>query len=133
MCCLRTRQQFSASLDYFVTSLPPYLLQFSAISGGNCINDVGLLLNAMFLVSSFIAYLILNCFVPREALPYVPKKQCKHEGHLFFPVLNAINLCATSIEKYQQHEGVTPVLTTETPLLWTPPQVQQANPSSMPP
>ena len=37
MCCVCTRQQFSASLDYFVTSLPPYLHQFSAISGGNCI------------------------------------------------------------------------------------------------
>ena len=32
-----TRQQFSASLDYFVTSLPPYLHQFSTISRGNCI------------------------------------------------------------------------------------------------
>ena len=29
---------FSASLDYFVTSSPPYLHQFSAIFGGNCIN-----------------------------------------------------------------------------------------------
>ena len=28
---------FSASLDYFVTSSPPYLHQFSTISGGNCI------------------------------------------------------------------------------------------------
>ena len=37
MCCVRTRQQFSASLDYFVISLPPYLHQFSTISGGNCI------------------------------------------------------------------------------------------------
>ena len=37
LCCVRTRQQFSASLDYFVTSLPPYLHQFSSISGGNCI------------------------------------------------------------------------------------------------
>ena len=37
LCCVRTRQQFSASLDYFVTSSPPYLHQFSAISGGNCI------------------------------------------------------------------------------------------------
>ena len=32
-----TRQQFSVSLDYFVTSSPPYLHQFSTISGGNCI------------------------------------------------------------------------------------------------
>ena len=31
LCCVRTRQQFSASLDYFVTSLPPYLHQFSTI------------------------------------------------------------------------------------------------------
>ena len=30
---------FSASLDYFVTSSPPYLHQFSTISGGNCIKD----------------------------------------------------------------------------------------------
>ena len=37
LCCVRTRQQFSASLDYFVTSSPPYLHQFSTISGGNCI------------------------------------------------------------------------------------------------
>ena len=37
LCCVRTRQQFSASLDYFVTSSPPYLYQFSTISGGNCI------------------------------------------------------------------------------------------------
>ena len=36
-CCVRTRQQSSASLDYFVTSSPPYLHQFSTISGGNCI------------------------------------------------------------------------------------------------
>ena len=39
LCCVRTRQQFSASLDYFVTSSPPYLHQFSTISGGNCITD----------------------------------------------------------------------------------------------
>ena len=37
LCCVRTRQQSSASLDYFVTSLPPYLHQFSSISGRNCI------------------------------------------------------------------------------------------------
>ena len=37
LCCVRTRQQFYASLDYFVTSSPPYLHQFSTISGGNCI------------------------------------------------------------------------------------------------
>ena len=37
MCCVHTRQQFSASLDYFVTNSPPYLHQFSTISGGNCI------------------------------------------------------------------------------------------------
>ena len=37
LCCARTRQQFSASLVYFVTSSPPYLHQFSTISGGNCI------------------------------------------------------------------------------------------------
>ena len=39
LCCVCTRQQFSASLDNFVTSSPPYLHQFSTISGGNCIND----------------------------------------------------------------------------------------------
>ena len=39
LCCVRTRQQFSASLDYFVTSSPPYLHQFSTISGGNCITQ----------------------------------------------------------------------------------------------
>ena len=43
MCCVCTRQQFSASLDYFVTSSPPYLHQFSTISGGNCISSVMLL------------------------------------------------------------------------------------------
>ena len=37
LCWGHTRQQSSASLDYFVTSLPPYLHQFSSISGGNCI------------------------------------------------------------------------------------------------
>ena len=37
LCCVRTRQQPSASLDYFVIRSPPYLHQFSAISGGNCI------------------------------------------------------------------------------------------------
>ena len=37
LCCVCTRKQYSASLDYFVTSLPPYLHQFSTISGGNCI------------------------------------------------------------------------------------------------
>ena len=37
LCCVCTRQQFSASLVYRVTSLPPYLHQFSTISGGNCI------------------------------------------------------------------------------------------------
>ena len=40
LCCVCTRQQFSASLVYFVTSLPPYLHQFSSISGGNCISRV---------------------------------------------------------------------------------------------
>ena len=39
LCCVCTRQQFSASLDYFVTSSPPYLHQFSTISGGNCIKN----------------------------------------------------------------------------------------------
>ena len=33
---------FSASLDYFVTSSPPYLHQFSTISGGNCITNIPL-------------------------------------------------------------------------------------------
>ena len=37
LCCVCTRQQYSASLDYFVTSLPPYLHQFSSIFGENCI------------------------------------------------------------------------------------------------
>ena len=37
LCCVHTRQQPSASLDYFVTSLPPYLHQFSTNFGGNCI------------------------------------------------------------------------------------------------
>ena len=38
LCCVRTRQQFSASLDYFCHKLTnPYLHQFSTISGGNCI------------------------------------------------------------------------------------------------
>ena len=41
LCCVRTRQQFSASLVYLVTSLPPYLHQFSTISGGNCITTLG--------------------------------------------------------------------------------------------
>ena len=37
LCCVRTRQQFSASLDYFCHQLTnPYLHQFSTISGGNC-------------------------------------------------------------------------------------------------
>ena len=38
LCCVCTRQQFSASLDYFCHQLTnPYLHQFSTISGGNCI------------------------------------------------------------------------------------------------
>ena len=37
LCCVRTRQQFSASLVHLVTSSPPYLHQFSTIFGGNCI------------------------------------------------------------------------------------------------
>ena len=37
LCCVCTRQQFSASLVYLVTSLPPYLNQFSTFFGGNCI------------------------------------------------------------------------------------------------
>ena len=32
------QDNISASLDYFVTTSPPYLHQFSTISGGNCIN-----------------------------------------------------------------------------------------------
>ena len=55
LCCVHTRQQFSASLDYFVTSSPPYLHQFSTISGGNCVKQtyddlgatVGLLLQLL--------------------------------------------------------------------------------------
>ena len=31
------QDNISASLDYFVTTSPPYLHQFSTISGGNCI------------------------------------------------------------------------------------------------
>ena len=34
---------FSASLVYLVTSLPPYLHQFSTISGGNCITIIGVI------------------------------------------------------------------------------------------
>ena len=34
---------FSASLDYFVTSSPPYLHQFSTIFGGNCIRLTSLI------------------------------------------------------------------------------------------
>ena len=38
MCCVHTRQQFSASLVYFCHQLTnPYLHQFSTIFGGNCI------------------------------------------------------------------------------------------------
>ena len=33
------QDNISASLDYFVTTSPPYLYQFSTISGGNCINN----------------------------------------------------------------------------------------------
>ena len=40
LCCVCKRQQFSSSLDYFVTSSPPYLHQFSTISGGNCIKPI---------------------------------------------------------------------------------------------
>ena len=38
LCCVCTRQQFSAILEYFVTSLPPYLHHFSSISDGICIS-----------------------------------------------------------------------------------------------
>ena len=37
LCCVRTRQQSSASLDYCHQLTNPYLHQFLAISGGNCI------------------------------------------------------------------------------------------------
>ena len=43
LCCVCTRQQFSASLVYLVTSLPPYLHQFSTISVGNCIKEEAML------------------------------------------------------------------------------------------
>ena len=37
LCCVRTRQQFSASLDFCHQLTNRYLHQFSTISGGNCI------------------------------------------------------------------------------------------------
>ena len=37
LCCVRTRQQFSASLVHFLSHSPPFLNQFSSIFGGNCI------------------------------------------------------------------------------------------------
>ena len=37
LCCVRTRQQFSASLVHFLSRSPPFLNQFSSIFGGNCI------------------------------------------------------------------------------------------------
>ena len=37
LCCVRTRQQSSVSLDYCHQLTNPYLHQFSTISGGNCI------------------------------------------------------------------------------------------------
>ena len=47
--------------------------------------------------TSFITYLILNVFAHQELLPYVPKKKRKHMDHLTFPILRAMNLCATSV------------------------------------
>ena len=38
LCCVRTRQQFSASLVHFLSRSPPFLNQFSSIFGGNCTN-----------------------------------------------------------------------------------------------
>ena len=37
LCCVRTRQQYSPSLDSCHQLTNPYLDQFSTISGGNCI------------------------------------------------------------------------------------------------
>ena len=37
LCCVRTRQQFSASLVHFLSRSPPFLNQFLSIFGGNCI------------------------------------------------------------------------------------------------
>ena len=39
LCCVCTRQQFSASLDFCHQRSNPYLHQFSTISGGNCIKE----------------------------------------------------------------------------------------------
>ena len=58
LCCVRTRQQFSASLDYFITSSPPHLHQFSTISGGNCINYVNVTKQKLNTKSSTTAELV---------------------------------------------------------------------------
>ena len=59
--------------------------------------EVGLALAAISLAAGFIAYLLLDVFAPQEPLPYVPKKRCKHAYHFAFPILHAMNLCATSV------------------------------------
>ena len=40
LCCVCTRQQFSASLDFCHQLTNPYLHQFSTIFGWNCINEL---------------------------------------------------------------------------------------------
>ena len=60
---------------------------------------MGLSLAAIFIVSSLITYLILDCFAPQEPLPYVPKKRRKHKSCLFIPVLNVMNQFAMAIMK----------------------------------
>ena len=59
--------------------------------------EVGLALMAISLVAGFITYLLLNVFAPQEPLLYVPKKRCKHVYCFTFPILRAMNLCATSV------------------------------------
>ena len=43
LCCVCTRQQFSASLVHFLSHSPPFLNQFSSIFGGNCIRLTSLI------------------------------------------------------------------------------------------
>ena len=57
--------------------------------------EVGLALMAISLVAGFITYLLLNVFAPQEPLLYVPKKRRKHVYCFTFPILRAMNLCAT--------------------------------------
>ena len=82
LCCVHTRQQFSASLDYFVTSSPPYLHQFSTISGGNFIIPELCDITLQYLAGSYTDIFFLVGISQSSFF------------HLLWKTIKAINKCA---------------------------------------